>query len=189
MTEWSYTEEPDKDDIVIGTGHPTKGRAYDVGEEFSGIDCYIGAVIHEEKHVDQIARADQLVPAATGTTFRYGYSWNQAAHNHWDKGPDGQWGDSGTDDDNNDTIDDAKPTPNAKAPYFEPGNGDDGDIDNPAYRHWPNAWALPDPLNGLHQIEAEAVNASDNGLDENDYAESDWGNPGKQHATVDTWDD
>jgi hypothetical protein len=187
MQQWSYTTEPDKTRIEIGTGFPAAYRSYGVGEFLSGIDRYVGSVIHEEKHVDQIDRADGLVPVADDTSFRYGWSWNQGTHNHWDKGTDDEWGVAENDDDGNGTVDDAAPTP-----PFEPGHGDDNDLSRhyaSGYNNWPDAWELPDPDNGPSPIESEAINHSDDNIDEHDYARQDWGNPGKNHLTTDTWDD
>jgi len=184
MTNWSYTVAQDKDRIEIGSGHPAAGSQYTVGEYFSGIDCFVASVIHEEKHVYQISSADTLLPTSGSDSFRYGWSWNQATHNHWTKGPDGQWGVAGVDDDNNGTTDDAKTTP-----PFEPGNGDDVSLDHPIFAWWPNSWPLPNPNNAPHPIESEAVNSADAAVNEDDYADDDWGNPGKQHKTYEKWDD
>ena len=184
MTNWSYTAAPAKSRIEIGNGHPTAGRAYGVSEYFSGIDFFVATIIHEEKHVDQISRADAILPTNGNDSFRYGWSWNQGTHNHWTKGPDGQWGVAGIDDDGNGIKDDAGITP-----PFEPGLGDDVTLDNPNYVWWPNTWSLPNPNNAWHPLESEAVNAQDAGLNEHDKATSDWGDPGKQHATINKWDD
>lgn len=139
ITAWRYIAPQDKDRIEIGNAHPTQGRSYGVGEFFSGIDRFIGTVIHEEKHVDQIARADPLVPTNGSDSFRYGWSWNSLIygepHNHWTKGPDGQWGQAGVDDDGDGIIDNAKTTP-----PFEPGNGDDVSLEHPNFSDWPNSW-------------------------------------------------
>jgi hypothetical protein len=74
-------------------------------------------------------------------------------------------------------------------PPFEPGNGDDENLDHPTFPEWPNVWPLPIPNNGPHPIESEAINSSDNAHDENQRAREDWGSPGKNHQTVDKWDD
>ncbi len=184
IVDWSYTVAQDKDRVEIGSGHPAAYRSYGVSEFTSGIDRFIASVIHEEKHVDQVSSADTLLPTSGNDSFRYGWSWNQATHNHWTKGPDGQWGVAGVDDDNNGTTDDAKTTP-----PFEPGNGDDVSLDHPIYVWWPNSWPLPNPNLAPHPIESEAVNAQDAGVDEDDYADDDWGNPGKKHKTYKTWND
>jgi hypothetical protein len=189
MTDWTYNAVPSKTRIEIGSGHPTKGKPYGIGEEVSGIDCYISAVIHEEKHVAQIAAADALLPTNGADSFRFGWSWRQPAHNHWTNGPDGQWGVAGIDDDGNGTVDDA-----AVAFPFELGQGDDVCLNRiyaSGYNNWPNAWTLPVGRYGppLTPIEGEAVKASDDAMNENDYASQDWGNPGKNHKTINKWDD
>jgi len=185
MTAWNYNLAASKTRIEIGNGHPAKGSSYGVGEVTSGIDRYIMTVIHEEKHVAQIAAADALLPTSGADSFRFGWSWSQAIHNHWTKGPDKQWGVAGTDDDGNGIVDDA-----AIAPPFEPGNGDDISLDHAAWPWWPNTWALPGGVYAtIHPIEGEAVKAADDAMNENDYAPQDWGDPGKNHKTVNKWDD
>ncbi len=202
MTGWRYDVEPNKDRIEIGTAHPDKSKQYGVGKEYSGIDRMISTVIHEEKHVQQIAAADALMPPTNGNdSFRYGWSWNQATHNHWNEGPDGKWGVAGVDDDGSGTVDDATPLP-----PFEPGwPGSDDimlnlDYTPSGYNNWPEAWPLPEAYPGtynapggsgvwLSPIETEAVRHANNLLDEHDYWEQDWGNPGKQHKTNKHWND
>ena len=190
MTAWNYNLAASKTRIEIGDGHPAKYASYGVGEVTSGIDRYIMTVIHEEKHVAQIAAADALLPTSGADSFRFGWSWNQATHNHWAKGPDKQWGVAGTDDDGNGIVDDA-----AIAPPFEPGNGDDGCLNRiyaNGYNNWPSLWLLPGGIYGsprISPIEGEAVKAADDAMNENDYAPQDWGDPGKNHKTVNKWDD
>ncbi|MGI6494736.1 MAG: hypothetical protein ACOX5G_01370 [Kiritimatiellia bacterium] len=185
MTGWTYNSVPSKTRIEIGSGHPAKYKSYGIGEEASGIDRYIMTGIHEEKHVAQIAAADALLPTSGADSFRFGWSWNQSTHNHWTKGPDGQWGVAGVDDDGNGVVDDA-----AVAPPFEPGNGDDISLDRATWPWWPNTWTLPGGVYAtIHPIEGEAVKAADDAMNENDYAPQDWGKPGKNHKTVNKWDD
>ena len=185
MTNWTYNAIPSKTRIEIGSGHPSKYKSYGIGEEASGIDRYVMTVIHEEKHVVQITAADALLPTSGTDSFRFGWSWNQARHNHWTKGPDGQWGVAGVDDDGNGIVDDA-----AAVPSFEPGNGDDVSLDNATWPWWPNTWPLPGGVYGtIHPIEGEAVKVADDAMNENDYAPQDWGVPGKNHKTANKWDD
>ncbi|UCE67474.1 MAG: hypothetical protein JSU85_05515, partial [Candidatus Zixiibacteriota bacterium] len=191
---WSYYTQPDKDDIVIGNWHPGEWRSYEVGREFSGIDRFVATVIHEEKHVDQIQRADPLVPSSGDDTFRYGWSWGTypVRHNHWSD-PNNKWGKDDFDDDGDSIEDNARPEP-----PFEPGwpqpNGDPWDVslEHQSWQDWPNIWPLPNPMYpGVHPIEAEAINHSDNTMPVNPhyYGEFDWGDKGKQHRTNDNWDD
>jgi hypothetical protein len=168
MTKWSYTAHQNKRKLYIHDSIVGKYRSYGVGKLLSGIDRFLGTVFHEWKHTDQIARADTLVPHTR--CWRYGYSWNKMPHNHWRSGrPDGKWG--------------APPIATAavnKAPPFQIGAGADIAIDNPAHTHWPNVWALP-ALPGPHPIEQEAINHSDAHINEDQYADDDWADPGKNH--------
>ena len=92
---------------------------------------------------------------------------------------------AGVDDDGNSTVDDA-----AVAPPFEPGNGDDVSLDHATWAWWPNTWTLPGGVYAaIHPIEGEAVKTADDAMNEHDNAREDGGYPGKNHATVDTWDD
>ncbi len=184
MTEWSYIHAPDKTNIYIYDEVVTKTRPYGVGEELSGIDLFVGTVIHERTHVDQIIRADTLVTSSGNDAFRHGWSWNQAYHNHWHKGLDRAWGVAGVDDDANRVVDDA-----AKVPPFEPGRGDDVCLDLTGVPQWPSIWPLPIPNNCFHPIESEAVNYTDAAINENDNVQFDWGDPGKNHATIGEWSD
>lgn len=69
--------------------------------------------------------------------------------NHWAKGPDGEWGIPGIDDDGNQILDDA-----ATSPPFEPGNGDDINLSEldigiewmDTGNTWPDAWPRPSPV-------------------------------------------
>lgn len=144
-------------------------------------------MFHEEKHIDQIARADLLVPVAPGTSFRYGWAWNQAVHNHWGAGTDGAWGVASHDDDGNGTDDDAAPLPG-----FEPGNGDDVSLSRLAspWQNWPAAWPVPAPTFAStgHEVEDEAIMWSNSQVTEDDHADEDWGAPGKQYDTP-AWND
>ena len=184
MTDWSYTQARDKTEVIIGAPALGKYKMYNVNKERSGIDAFFGTVIHEGKHVSQIALADQLVPTGIASSpWAHGWSWN-VQHNHWEKGADGEWGEAGVDDDNNSIIDDA-----AAAPPFEPGYGDDLSLDHSVYPSWPKAWTLPSPNDCPHPIESAANNEADLLHNEHDKARFDWGNPGKNHKTIDFWDD
>lgn len=183
MTAWSYLAAPDKlrlfifDETVLSSPY----RPYGCGVQVSGIDGFFATAVHENMHIQQIGRADPLVP--TVACWRHGYAWNQGAnHNHYAPGPDGLWG----------------PAPGvadaavATAPPFVAGQGDDVSID--ASDHWPNAFgATPATFAanpGLHPIEREAVHASD-AVVAADHANAaiDWGDPGKNHGTLNQWND
>ena len=182
MLNWNYNALADKANVYIHPAVVTKRRSYGVGIEVSGIDSFAGTAIHENKHVDQISRADALV--ATGDSFRYGWSFNQPTHNHWSVGPDGKWGVAGVDDDGNRVVDDAK-----AIPPFEPGRGDDVSLQHATYGDWPAAWALPSPNNAPHPLESEAVNATDTTMSEHQNAPKDWAAPGKNHQTLNDYTD
>lgn len=184
MTQWSYDSQPNKTIVYIYNNALGEGGQYGVGKELSGIDMFIGTIIHEKKHIDQIARADALLMTNGNDTFRYGWSWNQNPHNHWSIGNDGCWGVAGVDDDENGMIDDA-----SVRPPFEPGHGDDVSLDHANYVWWPAEWPLPVPNLCPHPIESEAVNATDNAINEHDNATRDWADPGKQHGTLNDWED
>ena len=184
MTKWRYDVPRNKTLITIYETGCTAGRFYGVSEYFSGIDFFAALVLHESKHVDQIARADALLPTNGADSFRFGWSWNQSPHNHWTKGPDNAWGVINVNDDGNGVADDA-----AAVPPFEVGAGDDISLDNPNWVWWPNAWPLPVPNNAPHPIESEAINFSDQNHDEHQSARSDWSNPGKNHNTLDDYAD
>lgn len=190
MTRWSYKTAPDKPNTYVFdpalTNSPVSGY---YGPNYSGIDSVIVTAVHEGVHVQQITRADALVPTGQGC-WRYGYSWNQhpvmngQPHNHWGTGPDGKYG----------------PSPGVDAgavavqPPFVAGQGDDVNIDS-ATHHWPTAFgAAPTPsvtgVTGVHPIEVEAENhAISTVTADHQFARQDWGDPGKNHATVDRWDD
>ena len=184
MTKWSYSIPHNKTYVEIGSSASEKFSMYTSLEEFSGIDLFLATCFHENVHVRQIKEADALCPQSNGNDcFRYGWSWGQFAHNHWSKGPDGEWGVAGLDDDRNGIIDDADPNPT-----FEPGYGDDetlsrSKIDDRS-RDWPIEKPMPSPDFEAVPEESEAVNETDAAIDEDQYALLDWGNPGKQHRSA-----
>jgi hypothetical protein len=183
MTRWRYTAAPDPTNLWLFDETITSSpyQPYGCGVRVSGIDGFVATAVHENKHIQQIARANPLVPAVA--CWRYGYSWNQGAtHNHYGPGPDGKWG----------------PAPGVAAaavsatPPFVAGTGDDVPID--ASDHWPTAFgAVPATFAanpGLHPIEREAVHASDGVVTaDHDFARKDWADPGKNHMTLNTWND
>jgi hypothetical protein len=172
---------------VCGRDFPTTvpKMAYDVGEELSGIDLLIGGVIHEEKHVEQIADADRAMPASNGKdSFRFGWSWKQARTNHWQVGADGKWGVAGVNDDRRGVKDDALPEP-----PFEPGwpGSMDENLDDGRGQDWPKNRPRPTPYPNqpawLWSIEVEACRHADANTDEHRFWTHDWAHPGKQHKT------
>lgn len=180
ITQWSYTSAPDKTGIYVYDEAVTLSpyTSYGVGITVSGIDSFVQRAVHENQHIQQIARADPLVPSVA--CWQYGYSWNQGNDNHWGPGPDGKYG----------------PAPGVAAaavsatPPFVAGLGDDVSIDRS--NHWPTAFGAPPaaPYNTIHPIEGEAVKAADAAVSaDHTHAREDWGDPGKNHDTVDRWDD
>ena len=184
MTGWNYVTAPNKTQITLYDAVTGKFKSYGVGEEFSGIDRFMGTLKHEAQHVVQIGKADALLSTNGADSFRYGWSWNQAMHNHWKKGADAQWGLAAIDDEADGTLNNAR-----LFPPFEPGNGDDESLDHATFVWWPKVWPLPVPNAAPHPIESEAVNISDQTHNEHLNARNDWGNPGKNHKTIDKYDD
>jgi hypothetical protein len=80
MLYWSPTMTYSKTAIWVydpaqGTNTPHTSD----GVVTTGIDCFADTIIHENVHVDQIRRADLLVPHEAK-----GWSWNYAPNNHYD---------------------------------------------------------------------------------------------------------
>ena len=199
MTDWHYETEPDKHLVLFGRKFTKEVIAYGIGEYFSGIDSFMSVIEHELKHIEQIENADVYLWSKCGgknnyDTFRFGWSWNRYIHNHWAKGPDGEWGDAGVDDDGDGIIDNAVPIPFLlPSTPFELGYrlSDDINLEYPGYQDFPRTWTVL--TSGLyctvHPIEAEAIKASDDTIDEHQFARKDWGNPGKNHGTNNKWND
>lgn len=180
MLRWTYNAVPDKVNLYLydETLMSSPYQPYGCGVQVSGIDGFIATAVHENVHIQQIGRADALVP--TVACWQHGYSWNQPAHNHYSPGPDGLWG----------------PAPGVASaavntqPPFVAGQGDDQTLDLSS--HWPIAFGPVPATFGvpLHPIEREAVHASDAVVTaDHDNARSDWGDPGKNHGTLNKWDD
>jgi hypothetical protein len=149
----------------------------------TGIDTFEDTYLHEGHHTRQISLADQVVGIILGTPWRYGWAWNQRAlHNLWTVGLDGQSGVVGVDDDGDGEIDNLATTGPG-----ELGNGDDVLLD--LGRDWPQAFGPlpPEPRAERSPIEHEAYNREPD--NENQRAALDWGNPGKQHKTLNKYDD
>ena len=136
-------------------------------------------------------RSDCGESNVNNTLFRYGWSWNKPQHNHWAKGPDGAWGKANIDDDNDNNLDNARPVPLETNPPFEPGQHDDENLTYSRYKDWPKIrLSFPGALYiDKGPIEGEAIQAANSAMNEHKYASYDWGNPGKNHGTVNTWND
>lgn len=177
MTEWSYDRKRPARTIYLYDPVVTADQQYGVGILLSGVDHFIGTAIHEEKHTLQIVAANALVPRTR--CWRFGYSWNQPTSNHWRSGhPEGKWG--------NPPIDISRVN---TRPPLQIGAGADIYIDHPAWAMWPAVWPLPVVL-APHPIEQEACDTADQHMvADHKYARDDWADPGKNHLTVDKWDD
>ena len=186
MLNWSYHVQSEKGIVII------YDLAADVDDgdinaahgarRTTGIDTFHDTYLHEKHHEVQVTRADNIVGIVPFTPWRFGWSWNQSNNNHWTLGSDGRPGVAGVDDDANGAIDDLFDWGPG-----ELGRGDDNSLDF-GY-DWPRAFGPmpPPPWAGGLPIEAPAYNQEHD--DENEYAESDWGNPGKQHRTINKYDD
>ena len=187
MLHWSYLTSQDKDVVIVydtaATEDPGDANADHGKKATTGIDTFEDTYLHEHYHTVQIDQADNVVGIVPNTPWRYGWSWNQSSsHNHWSKGADGQPGVAGTDDDTNGTTDDL-----IVSGPGELGNGDDVLLDS-GYS-WPQAFGIlpPTPWAGGGPIEDQAYNQEPD--NENARASVDWGNPGKQHQTLNKYDD
>ncbi len=188
---WSWFTAVDKQKIIVYDSVVGKFGSYTVGKVFSGIDRFFGTVIHEERHVDQIARADALLVqnGVAGTPWRFGWSFYKPDHNHWSVGPDTKPGKAGDDDDGDTIIDN----------YITFGSGELGKgpvgsdifLGSQLDPDWPVAWPLPQHggMWPASLLECDAIQYSDSHYDENQMARSDWGNPGKNHQTLNKWND
>lgn len=187
MLYWSYSTAHDKTKIIIYDQAKFEdsggwaGCSSHTPNKTTGIDAFEDTVIHEGKHVIQIAQADPIVGTSQGTPWRYGWSWNQgSANNHWTLGADGKAGVSGIDDDGVNGVDDLTATGPG-----ELGNGDDVSLTDTGDSTlnwplafgplpagcWPTGAAIEEPA---YSIEPDAEDTRKN---------VDWSDPGKQHLT------
>jgi hypothetical protein len=200
MTDWAYGRQIDKTLVLIGEQAYVAGQSYGVGEFVSGIDWFGNTLVHEGRHVWQIAQYDALVPTGTANTpWEHGWAINQGAnHNHWTKGADGQPGEAAVDDDGDGQVDNLFAAGPGELGKFNPAtpaaNRDQNlthpHLANPANTNWPSALPKPNPMkNPQSEAESDAINHADANYDEHRNARKDWGNPGKNHQTQDKWND
>jgi hypothetical protein len=189
MTGWSYALPKNKTVVYIydlaATQDPGDPNSNHGQKKTTGIDTFVDTVLHEKKHTVQIGLADAVVGLAANSPWKHGWSWNRGAqHNHWSVGADSKPGVAGTDDDGDGTIDNL-----LVGGPGELGRGDDQLLDDGTGQEWPNAWGVmpPQPWAGGFAIEDQAYNTEPDA--ENAQAAKDWGNPGKQHKTVNKHDD
>lgn len=65
-------------------------------------------------------------------------------------------------------------------------------LQDPNWPLWPSAMNLnpyPNPPQPMWAVEHDACRHADAAMNEHDYADQDWANPGKQHGTNNKWDD
>jgi hypothetical protein len=191
MVGWTYAAVPDKTLVHIhDTAALNDGPIAGLHGPLTGIDLFRNTILHESEHVQQIARADPVVGLHPGTCWQFGWSWNQgAAHNHWQLGP-GRAAGAGI------------CTPAGPGTMGAAGSGDvnletpypAGVVVPAISSHWPTAWGpLPAPAGGggnyigNHPIEQQAFQQEIG--PEHGLARQDWGDPGKNHRTVDLFSD
>ena len=188
MLRWSYLAAPLKDVVYIydlaATVDPGDVDADHGLYRTTGIDVFVDTVLHEKKHVDQISLADTLVTMTAGTPWQHGWSWNRPNHNHWAIGGDALPGVGGVDDDGDMTVDNLNPTGPG-----ELGFGDDVRLDDSTAHLWPPTLGTkpPPPWAGGSPVEDQAYNVEPD--DEDAQAFLDWGDPGKQHQTINNYND
>ena len=188
MYRWSYQRYAEKGIIII---YPLAALV-DEGDVFadhgrratSGIDTFSDTCLHEGFHSLQVSRADMVVGIIPSTVWRFGWSWGANNHNHWSVGIDGKLGVAGRDDDGNGNVDDMLITSPG-----ELGHGDDELLDRGLGQDWPTVFGPlpPQPWAGGNAIEDAAYNIEHD--NENEHALLDWGSPGKQHKTINKYDD
>ena len=174
--------------------HLTLGeyRSYEFGELYSGIDRFVGTVIHERHHVYQISEADKLVPTGTADTpWRYGWSFNKPLHNHYAVGTDGKPGRKDEDDDMDGEIDNHLVTGPGElgrggSTLGKPNDDYLGTVGDP---DWPAVWQVPAGGPVPVALERDAIYKTNDENQEHQNARNDWGNPGKNHQTIDHWND
>jgi hypothetical protein len=196
LYEWNWFIPKSKTKIILNTPNLNKweGSSYGVGVFTTGIDRFISLLLHEEKHVLQIAAADALLPQAgtASTPWRFGWSFNKNPHNHWSMGTDNKPGKAGVDDDGNGKVDDLVTfAPGELGLWLSPQKGGDILLCDPQQTNWPKSWVKPQafPDKQITYIECDAIRYSDREHKEHDDARNDWANPGKNHQTIDKYDD
>ena len=196
MGYWAYERQIDKTLIAIGKSALDEGKHYGVGKFFSGIDFVVSTFWHESRHVWQITQCDALVPTGTvGTPWERGWSFRQGfQHNHWTKGPDGLPGEPGVDDDGDGQVDNLLAAgPGELGQFYSStpsGNRDQYlGLALSVHGSWPAVFPYPSPMLYYDEIESDAINYANANYDEHRNARKDWGNPGKNHQTIDKWND
>jgi hypothetical protein len=177
MLNWSYAAGQNKKRILMLDPSAMADNAVPlIHGRRTGIDLFRIVFQHESEHVRQVAQADAVVGAAAGTCWQFGWSWNQANHNHWRLGPGRVAGAGGI------------CGPAGPGTMGAPGSGDVS-LQDPAGFDWPLAFgAMPAlPWAFGHPLE-EMASRQEKGL-EHALARYDWGDPGKNHRTRNKFDD
>jgi hypothetical protein len=187
MTQWSYAAVPDKTLVhVCDTAATSDVAIPGLHGPLTGIDLFSNTVLHETEHTRQIARADPVVGLHPGTCWQNGWSWNTANHNHWRLGPGRVAGSPGICTDGGPGTMGAPGTGDILLAAAVPGM--------PGYVSWPTAWG-PVPAGaapggsfiGGTPIEQQAFQQETG--PEHGLARQDWGDPGKNHRTLNRFDD
>jgi hypothetical protein len=206
ITKWSWAQKPDKTMIkfydLLLDGDEEYGA--NQGDKVpTGIDGFFSLVLHERRHVKQIADADALLGnlVAAGTPWQFGWSFSTDVNfglnsNHYTLGNDGKPGVKGYDDDGDGTADNLIASGRGELGYLwsRINNPPEGlfETDDVALEvggshgiDWPSAWPAPASPAGCISplyIEWDAINAAlVHAQDQN--AADDWANPGKNHDT------
>jgi len=188
MTDWTYAAVPDKTLVHIYDPAATSDIAIPgLHGPLSGIDLFENTVLHETEHTQQIARADPVVGIHAGTCWQFGWSWNTGNHNHWQLAAGRVAGGGGI------------CTTAGPGTMGAPGSGDTLlaaiiPAMGAGYVSWPAAWG-PAPAGaapgggyiGNTPIEQQAYQQETSA--ENTRARQDWGDPGKNHQTLNQFDD
>jgi hypothetical protein len=180
MLFWATPLPYSKSEVWVGD--PAKGsdtRRDGSNQVVTGIDLFANVVLHELRHTEQIIENDAVLGALNGqvgTIWASGWSFNLSPDNHWSLGPDGQPGMAQVDDDSDQAMDER--SDNSEVGF--PGS-DDVDLDTNA-----NDVADGQGYDGLG-VEVDAGRRETSS--EDTYWMLDWGNPGKQHATLRKYSD
>ena len=179
MVLWSPTMTYSKTEIWIYDPSAQTSTQPD-SDVITGIDCFLDVIKHEGHHIIQISQVDALLGGLngqTGSIWLKGWSFTQILSNHWTLGVDGKAGVANVDDDSDGPIDEVSDNSEVGFAGSDDVNLDTDDDDIPnTYESATPAWFEPAALALEDTI--EHANAS-----------SDWGDPGKRHATVNTYDD
>lgn len=198
MTQWGYNKTLAlKNEITI---HDLNGFV-DSGEILSkngkkkttGIAVFWDTYKHESEHIRQITVGDGMLNISSGTPWENGWSWNNIGNdNHWQIGADNVPGIKGVDDDSDGNVDNLLNTGRGELGHSnstQPTDDLDQDTLAAAQEEWPDALGTPPvpPFAGGWAVEQLAYDAEPD--DETAFARSDWGKPGKNHKTIDKFDD